>query len=133
MGASFCAIFESDVPSHGTLGGDNPAVLKAQRKLDGVARDADLRSLDEFESYDPQDVVGDFDLDVDAEELGLPPVEWFAAADGLDAVRALIAHLNSHPDAVRNQADVLDDLANVEAELTAADRAGVRFHFQVVP
>jgi hypothetical protein len=76
-------------------------------------------------------VAADFDLD--AEELGLPPVEWFAAADGLAAVRALIAHLNSHPDAVRNQPDVLDDLTNVAAEVAAAGRAGVRFRFQVVP
>src|SRR3712207_5148756 len=103
MGASFCAIFEADVPPHGTLGGDNPAILKAQRKLDRVARDVGLRSLDEFESYDPQDVAADFDLD--AGELGLPPVEWFAAADGLAAVRALIAHLHTHPDTVPRQAD----------------------------
>src|SRR5687767_7918545 len=105
MGASFCVIFESDVPPRGTLGGDNPAVLKAQRKLDRVARDAGLRSLDEFESYDPQDAAGDFDLD--AEELGLPPVEWFAAADGLAAVRALVIQLHSHPEAVPRQPDVL--------------------------
>src|SRR5688500_17363256 len=131
MGASFCVVFESDVPPHGTLGGDNPVLLKAQRKLDRVARDAGLRSLDEFESYDPQHVAGEFDLD--AEELGLPPVEWFPAADGLAAVRALIAHLTSHPDSVRNQADVLVDLTNVEAEVAAADRAGVRIRFQVVP
>jgi hypothetical protein len=29
MGASFCVIFEADVPPHGTLGGDNPSILKA--------------------------------------------------------------------------------------------------------
>ena len=131
MGASFCVIFESDVPPLGTLGGDNLAVLKSQRKLDRVARDAGLRSLDEFESDDPQYAVADLDLDPD--ELGLPPVEWFAAADGLTAVGRLIAHLNARPAAVPRQQDVLADLAAVEAELAQADRAGVRFRFAVVP
>lgn len=133
MGATFSVVFEADVPPHGTLGGDNPVLLRAQRKLDRIARDAGLRSLDEFERYDPQEAVADLDLDLDPDDPNLTPVEWFPAADGLSAVRALIAHLNAHPDAVRNQSSVLDELGSVATELVDADRAEVRFHFQVVP
>lgn len=133
MGATFSVVFEADVPLHGTLGGDNPTLHRAQRKLDRIALDVGLRSLDEFESYDPPDIAAALDLEIDPDDPKLTPVEWFPAADGLAAVRALIAHLRSHPDAVRSQADVLNELASVEAELSDADRAGVRFHFQVVP
>lgn len=131
MSVTFSVVFETKVPRHGTLGGDNPALEKAQKQLDRVARAAGLRALSDFESYDPADVAADFDMDVD--EAALPPVEWFAAADGLAAVRALAAHLRANPTAVRGSAKVLEDLASVEAELAAADRAGVRFRFAVVP
>lgn len=33
MGATFSVVFEADVPPHGTLGGDNPALLRAQRRF----------------------------------------------------------------------------------------------------
>src|SRR5262245_23799982 len=115
MGASFNVVFEAAVPPHGTLGGNNPSLVKAQGKLDRVARDAGLTSLDNFESYDPQDVAAEFDLD--PVELGLPSVEWFTAADGLAAVRALMAHLNADPAAFPRPRDLLADLASVETEL----------------
>jgi hypothetical protein len=131
MGASFCVVFESEVPPHGTLGGDNLAVLNAHRKLDRLARANGLRSLNEFESYDPEDVADALDLDPD--QVGGPPMQWFAAADGLAAVRALAAHLRAHPGDLSNSADVVAELAEMESELANAERAGVRFRFAVVP
>jgi hypothetical protein len=131
MGASFCVIFESDVPRHGTLGGDNPTIEKAKKKLDRLAKSAGLRSLDEFESYDPEDVAGSFDMEV--EDLNMPPVQWFEAKDGLAAVQALLAHLRAHADAIARQADVVRDLGEIEKELKDAVKAGVRFRFAIVP
>lgn len=132
MSASFCAIFEAEVPPHGTLGGDNPTLLRLQRRLDRLARDAGLTPLGAFEGYDPSDIDGMLD---EGEEglTDMAPAEWFTAADGLAAVRALAAHLRTNPGAVSGRDEVLDDLGRVEAELADAARAGVRFRFAVVP
>jgi hypothetical protein len=130
MGASFCVIFEADVPPHGTLGGDNGSLNRHQEQLAQLASECGLVSVGEFESYDP-DEFEDF---LDEGEAGeLPPVQWFEASAGLAAVRALISHLDSHPDSVSGQAVVLTDLASVESELSDAERHGVQFRFAVVP
>ena len=130
MGASFCVVFETEVPPHGTLGGDNPMLLRRQRKLDRLATGAGLTPLGAFESYDPEDAA-DF---LDDEQLAsLPPVCWFAAADGLAAVRGLITHLSANTAAIADQAKVLAELEEVAAELANAEQAGVRFRFAVVP
>lgn len=135
MSVALCVVFERDVPSHGTLGGDNLALMRDWRRLAKAARSAKLRPLADFESYDPEDVAGAMDMDVD--ELGLDPEnlspgEWFDAKDGLAAVRALTGHLRANPKALSRQAAIVEDLASVESELAAAERAGVRFRFQTV-
>lgn len=136
MGAAFCVVFESAVPSHGTLGGDSSNALLAKRDwLDELAANAGLTPLGAFESYDPEDAVGlleDFDL---PEELAdkLPSVQWFPAAEGLAAVRALAAHLSNSADAAPDRAKILADLNQIAIELTDADQADVRFRFAVIP
>ncbi len=129
MGASFCAVFEAEVP---TLGGDHPTLLRRQGRLDRLAADAGLTPLGAFESYDPADAA---DLMDDGDELpaNLPPARWFSAADGLAAVRALVAHLATHPDAVSDLPNVVAELESLAVELADAVRAGVRFRFAVVP
>lgn len=132
MGASFCTVFESEVPPLGTLGGDNAALLRRQRQLEKLATGAGLTPLSAFESYDPADAAEYLE---DDEELlaNLPRAQWFAAAEGLAAVRALVAHLSANSGAISGQAEVLADLQEVAKELAAAEKAGVRFRFAVVP
>ncbi|AWM40387.1 hypothetical protein GobsT_11220 [Gemmata obscuriglobus] len=132
MGASFCAVFEADVPPHGTLGGDHPALLRRQRRLDRLAAAAGLTPLGAFESYDPADAAG-YLGEGDEPPADLPPVRWFPAAAGLAAVRALAAHLAAHPDAVSGPPEVASELEGLAGELADAERAGVRFRFAVVP
>jgi len=124
MSASLCTVFEVAVPPHGTLGGDNPAVLRRQRQLDRVAADNGLTPLNAFLCED--------DADHAAAPPGLPPAQWFPASAGALAVRALIDHLTAHPNAVSSQADVLAELVEIEKELADAERAGVQFRFAVV-
>jgi hypothetical protein len=132
MGASFCAVFEAEVPPHGTLGGDHPALLRRQRRLDRLAADAGLTPLGAFESYDPADAA-DYPGEGEDPPVGLPPVRWFPAADGLAAVRALVAHLSANPGVISGQGEVVAELQGLTGELTAAERAGVPFRFAVVP
>lgn len=132
MGASFCTVFEAVVSPHGTIGGDNPALLRRQRRLDRLATDAGLTPLGAFESYDPV-AVADYLDEGDAPPVGLPPVRWFKAADGLAAVQALVMHLSANRDQISNPAEVVDELKRIAAELADAERVGVRFRFAVVP
>jgi hypothetical protein len=135
MGVVICAVFEREIPQHGTLGGDNPALNRDWQRLAKLAKAAKLRPLNDFESYDAEEVAAS--LDMDPEELGLdtgnmPAAQWFAAADGLAAVQALVAHLRANPKLLSRQAEVLDELSGVETELSAAEKAGVRFRFEAV-
>jgi hypothetical protein len=131
MSVSFSVIFEADVPPHGTLG-DDTSLASRKEDMDRLAGEYGLTSLEAFESYDPGDVAGFFEGEED-EAPGMPPVQWFQAADGLNAVRALVAHLKGYPDALADPDGVLDDLARIESNLLLAERAGVRFRFAVIP
>lgn len=132
MSVSFCAVFETEVPPHGTIGGDHPVLLRRQRRLDRLATEAGLVPLGAFESYDPADAA-DFLAEGDEPPSGLPLARWTPASDGLAAIRALVAHLGAHPDAVSDQPDVIAELESLGGELADAERAGVRFRFAVVP
>jgi hypothetical protein len=72
-------------------------------------------------------------MEMDAEGMGLPPEEWFNPSDGLAAVQALSAHLRANPKAIAKAKEMLSELDQVTAELTAAARHKVEFHFALVP
>ncbi len=130
MGASFCVVFESQVPPRGAIGSDHVALVPVKERLDKIAQVNRLRPLGDFESYDPADLAEY--LDGDSEEVNLPAVQWFPPIEGLTAVRGLAEYLRSHPEIVSRQADVLTDLAGIEEELASAASTGVRFRFAVV-
>ena len=132
MGASFCAVFEAEVPPYGKLGGDHMAILLHQDRLERLAADVGLTPLGAFESYDPADAAEFLDEDEEDELADLPPARWFAASVGLAAVDAMVTHLTAHPNVFTGQAEVLADLTGVAAELANADRTGVRFRFAIV-
>jgi hypothetical protein len=130
MGVAFCVVFSKDVPPHGTVGADYMALAKAYEKLDALAEKNGLRTVGSFLSQDPEELAEMMDMDV--EEMGAPPEEWFVAADALAAVQALIAHLRSNPKAVPKPKETLAELQQVQTELTAAVKAKVKVHFSLV-
>jgi hypothetical protein len=65
----------------------------------------------------------------DPEKMRLPPEQWFSAADGLAMVRALHEHVSANLNDFKQPNPILKDLKAVDAQLTAAHAAGVRFHF----
>jgi hypothetical protein len=131
MGTAFCVVFKKDVPPHGKLGGDCMALAKGYEKLDSVAQAKGLLSLGAFLSQDPDELAEI--MEMDAKEMGLPPVEWFSASDGLAAVQALIAHLRANPKTIAKAKEMMSELEQMETELRAATRSKVRFHFSLVP
>jgi hypothetical protein len=61
--------------------------------------------------------------------MGIPPEQWFPAAEGLRTVRALIEHVGANLNDFKQPNPILRDLKAAEALLAAAEAAGVRFHF----
>ena len=129
MSTSFITVFESEVPPYRTVGDDNLALSDMRDQLDRLAVGIGLTPLAAFESYGSEDTEGLLD---DDEQAAQSPAEWFPPAAGLQAVEALRAHLDAHPGAIAQQAEMPQDLARVAVELRAAEQAGVRFRFAVV-
>ena len=75
-----------------------------------------LRARMESEGFDPS-------------KMRLPPESWFAAAEGLKTIRALIEYVGANLNDFKQPNPILRELRAAEALLTAADAAGVRFHF----
>ena len=131
MGIAFCVVFKKDVPPYGKLGSDNMVLAGAHEKIDALAKKNGLSTLESFLSQDP-DELADM-MGMDADEMGLPPVEWFNASDGLAAVRALIAHLRENPKGIAKAKETVAELKQVEVELIAASQRKVKFRFALVP
>ena len=55
----------------------------------------------------------------DPAKMRLPPEQWFRAADGLQSVRALIAHVSANLNNFKQSNPILRDLKAAEALLTA--------------
>lgn len=128
MGISLCAVFDQEVPPHGTLGGDNLTLGGGLGRLDKVLAAAGLPMLGDYLSADPAEVA-----DLLGGEVGegdLP--QWFDPAEGLKAVRAAAEHLRSNPKAISRSAAALQELGSLDEELTAAAAQGAKFHFAVL-
>jgi hypothetical protein len=134
MGAAFCVVFKSKVTPYGKVGGDSIALLRGYEKLDKLAAKDGLRTLGSFLSTDPKAAAEMLDMEgIDVADLDLPAEQWFDPAEGLAAVEALIRYLGENPKAARNAKEMLSELKQVVTELTAAKRAKVKFHFDIVP
>jgi hypothetical protein len=68
----------------------------------------------------------------DPAKIRLPPEQWFDSGEGLNIVRALIEHVNAHLNDFKQPNPILRDLKSAAELLTAAQAAGVRFHFTKV-
>jgi hypothetical protein len=130
MGMSFNVAFNKKVAPYDKLGADHIALGAAVERLDKAAKKNKLATLGEFHSIDPEEAAEMFDMD--PEEMGLGPLQWFDAEKGLAAVRALMTFLRENPKAVPKSSEVLTDLEEVEQELQAASKQKARFHFSLL-
>ena len=65
----------------------------------------------------------------DPAKMRLAPEVWHPAVDGLKTVRRLIEWVTANLNDFKQPNSILRDLKSAEALLTAAEAAGVRFHF----
>jgi hypothetical protein len=106
------------------------ALEPAIEALDKLAKAAKVPALSSFVSVSPTEVA-DL-LDMDEEELGLPPEQWFAPANGLATIRATLAAAQAPTISLNNAAAIAADLKSIGQELEQAEKRNVPFHFVVL-
>ena len=65
----------------------------------------------------------------DPSKMRLPPERWFDSAEGLKTVRALSEYVAANLNNFKQPNPILRDLKAIDALLSAAQTASVRFHF----
>lgn len=106
--------------------------------IEPLARKLKVRSLSEFQSYDPQDAAEFID---DPEELkriiaAAPPLEWFDPKEGVKAIRAFRDYFQANPKDIpgrarKNPEALIAELEEVESVLERAQKNRVRFRFHI--
>ncbi len=104
-------------------------VAREGRRLDRLTRSLGLRGINDFVSADPEELMEmAADCGVD-EPFEAPPEEWFDPDEGLSWTAQVRAHIESHPDSVRDAEGVLSDLAEYQSVLEQAKSINARWHF----
>jgi len=125
MGAAFFIVLERKIDGLDT-GMDGKSLSRHLDALDATARELGVRPLSEFFSADPAQLAEFMEGEgVDVGDVAPPPLQQFAAQDGLATVRALAAHASAKPDGVAQ------DLRECERILSSAAQHGVGWHFEV--
>jgi hypothetical protein len=110
--------------------GSGKALARESDRLDFAARRKSVTSPTALLSESQAVLIAKLQADgFDPSKMRLPPEQWFAAAEGLKTVRALIDHVNANLNDFKQPNPILRDLKAADALLTAAEAAGVRFHF----
>jgi len=122
MSLAWYIVLERPVPGldHGVNG---KALAQSAKLLDTLAKQEDVVPLMEFFSVAPAEVAA-IGLKLKREP---EPEKWFAAADGLKTVRALLRKAESEGLGER----IASDLREFENVLSTAEREGVRWHLAV--
>jgi hypothetical protein len=109
------------------------ALAREEERLDLAARTVKVPMLGSMLSENQTALIEQLKADgFDPSKMRLPPERWFAAAEGLDAVKKLIEHVAANLNNFKQPNPILRDLRAVEALLTAATSAGARFHYTKV-
>ena len=111
-------------------GGTGKALAREADRIDFAARRKSVASITSMLSENPATLIAQLKADgFDPARMGIPPEQWFTAAEGLATVRALAEHVGANLNDFKQPNPILRDLKAAEALLTAAEAAGVRFHF----
>jgi hypothetical protein len=131
MSAAIYIVLARDVPGIDNCA-SGKALSRAEHVLTPLAHELSVRPLMDFFSMSTEDYAAqaeEFSLPLGSE--GPPDEEWFTADEGLRTVRALLAHVDAHPEAVEAPGRVLDDLRDFADVLEAAREHGTRWHLGV--
>lgn len=110
--------------------GQGKALAREADRLDFSARRKNVPAITSLLSESHEALAAQMRAEgFDPAKMRLPPEQWYPAADGLKIVRALHDDVSSDLNKFKQPHPILRDLKSAEALLTAAEQAGVRFHF----
>ena len=106
------------------------ALAREMEKLDLAARTEHVTVITSLLSESQAALIAQLEADgFDPSKMRLPPEQWFPAAEGLKTDRGLTKYVSVNLNSFKQPNPILRDLNAAEALLSAADAAGVRFHF----
>ena len=106
------------------------ALARESEKLDFAARVKGVAQPSSLLSESQAALIEQLKADgFDPSKMRLPPEQFYPVADGLKVVRALHEYVSEKLNDFKQPNPILRDLKAAEALLTAAETAGVRFHF----
>ena len=106
------------------------ALAREAEKIDFAARCKNVAQPSTMLSESQAALIEQLKADgFDPAKMRIPPEQWYPAADGLKTVRALIDYVSEKLNDFKQPNPILRDLKAAEAQLAAAEQAGVRFHF----
>ncbi|MGA2232618.1 MAG: hypothetical protein ABSH22_17105 [Tepidisphaeraceae bacterium] len=106
------------------------AIGREIEKLDFAARCKNIPALTSLLSESQAALIEQLkDQGFDPTKMRLPAELWHPATNGLTIVRALIDYVTAKLNDFKQPNPILRDLKAAEALLTAAQTAGIRFHF----
>ena len=106
------------------------ALAREADRIDSAARPRSVATPTSLLSESQSTLIAQLKAEgFDPSRMGIPPEQWFPAAEGLRTVRALIEHVGANLNDFKQPNPILRDLKAAEALLAAAEAAGVRFHF----
>jgi hypothetical protein len=110
--------------------GNGKALLRESEKLGFAARRAGVEAITSMLSESQAALIEQLKADgFDPSKMRLAPEIWHPASAGLKTVSRLIAFVTENLNDFKQPNPILRDLKSAEALLTAAEEAGVRFHF----
>ena len=134
MALAFVVTLEKELPEAAAAYAKSKSMGKAlareSDRLASAARRKNVEPLTAMLSESQAALRAQLEADgFDPSKMRLPPEQWFDAAHGLKTVRALAEYVNANLNDFKQPNPILRDLKAAEAMLTAAESAGVKFHF----
>ena len=135
MSLAFVITLEKDIPEAAAYakGKTGKALARESNKLDSVARRKSVEPMSGMLSESQAALRAQLEADgFDPSKMRLPPERWFDASQGIKTAQALAEYVGANLNDFKQPNPILRDLKAVEALLTAAAGAGVKFHFSSV-
>jgi hypothetical protein len=132
MALAIVVTLEKEIPELAayTKAGSGKALARETDKLDSTARRKNVTAVTSLLSESQAALIAQLKEEgFDPAKMRLPPEQWFPAADGLKTVRGIAEYVGANLNDFKQPNPILRDLKAVETLLTAAEAAGVRFHF----
>lgn len=132
MAQAIIITLEREVPELAAYkkAGTGKALARESDRLDTAARAKKVDAITSLLSESHEALAAQMrEHGMDPTKMRLPPEQWYAATQGLKTVRGLAEYVEANLNNFKQPNPILRDLQAAATLLSAAEAAGVRFHF----